>query len=65
MILYEQNEIVEALLNPKLYPSKWNVKEVLVYHSHIAILFFAGDYVFKLKRAILTPDADFSTPRTS
>lgn len=62
MILYEQNEIVEALLNPKLYPSKWNVKEVLVYHSHIAILFFAGDYVFKLKRAILTPDADFSTP---
>ena len=63
MIVDSQKEIIEALKNPKLYPSKWNVKEVLVEQSHIAILFLAGDYVFKLKRAVLMTDVDLSTPQ--
>ncbi len=62
MIIYNQKDVVDALLNPKLYPAKWNVKEVTVRQSHIAILFMAGNYVFKLKRAVLMPDIDFSTP---
>ncbi len=62
MIIYNQKDIIEALLNPKLYPPKWHVKEVTIRQSHIAILFLAGDYVFKLKRAVLMPDIDFSTP---
>ncbi len=62
MIIYNQKDIIEALLNPKLYPPKWHVKEVSVRQSHIALLFLAGDYVFKLKRAVLMPDIDFSTP---
>lgn len=63
MILDDQKEIIEALCNPKIYPSQWNVKEVMVRQSHIAMLFFAGDYVFKLKRAVLRSDIDFSTPQ--
>ncbi len=63
MIVDSQKEIIEALKNPKLYPAKWNVKEVLVEQSHIAILFLAGDYVFKLKRAVLMTDVDLSTPQ--
>ncbi len=62
MIVDSQKEIIEALKNPKLYPAKWHVKEVEVEQSHIAILFMAGDYVFKLKRAVLMTDVDLSTP---
>lgn len=62
MIVDAQKEIIEALKNPKIYPVKWGVKEVSVYQSHIAILFMAGDYVFKLKRAVLMTDVDLSTP---
>ncbi len=63
MILYSQEEIVEALLNPRIYPASWHVKEVTVRQSHIAMLFLAGDYAFKLKRAIISPELDFSTPQ--
>lgn len=63
MIVDSQEEVIKALSNPKLYPSKWGVKKVEMTQSHIAVLFFAGDYAFKLKRAILLPDGtDFSTP---
>lgn len=63
MILDNQAEIVEALLNPRIYPASWHVKEVQTRQSHIAILFLAGAYAFKLKRAVLTPEIDFSTPQ--
>lgn len=62
MILYNQKEIIDALSNPKLYPPKWGVKEVKIRQSHIALLFLAGGYAFKLKRAVLLPNIDFSTP---
>ena len=63
MILDNQTEIVNALLNPRIYPASWHVKEVEMRQSHIAILFLAGDYAFKLKRAVLMPGIDFSTPQ--
>ncbi len=63
MILYNQTEIVQALLNPRIYPVSWHVKEVEMLQSHIAMLFLAGDYAFKLKRAVLSQGTDFSTPQ--
>lgn len=63
MILYNQTEIVQALLNPRIYPVSWHVSEVEMIQSHIAMLFLAGDYAFKLKRAVLSPGTDFSTPQ--
>ncbi len=63
MILNSQEEIVEALLNPRIYPASWQVKEVTVRQSHIAKVFLAGDYAFKLKRSVISPELDFSTPQ--
>ena len=31
--------------------------------THVSLLFLAGDLVFKLKRAVLFPYLDFSTPQ--
>lgn len=63
MIVDTQEDIIKALSNPKLYPAKWHVQEVTIRQSHIAVVFFVGEYVFKLKRAIVLPDGtDFSTP---
>ena len=59
MILSEQTDIIEALSNPKTYGK--NIHKVDVRRSHIAIIFFAGDYVYKLKRAVIYPGIDFST----
>lgn len=63
MILYAQKETVDALMNPSVYPSAWHVSSVELLQSHIALLFMAGDYVLKLKRAVLLPNVDFSTPQ--
>lgn len=63
MIVDDQSEIIEALRNPRIYPVGWHVREVEMRQSHIAVLFLAGDYAFKLKRAVLTPEIDFSTPQ--
>lgn len=59
MILSDQTDIIEALSNPKTYGK--SVNKVEVHRSHIAIIFFAGDYVYKLKRAVIYPGVDFST----
>ena len=59
MITESQNNIIQALSNPKSYP--YPVKSVEVRQSHIAILFLAGDKAYKLKRAVLYPEADLST----
>lgn len=63
MILYDQTDIIKALQNPRIYPKNWHVSTVEVIQSHIATLFLTGDYVLKLKRAVLTSGADFSTPQ--
>lgn len=59
MILSDQTDIIEALSNPKTYGK--SVKTVHIRRSHIAVIFFAGDYVYKLKRAVIYPGIDFST----
>ena len=63
MILYDQENIIQALLQPEIYPAAWHVSSVELLQSHIALLFLAGDYVLKLKRAVLLPNVDFSTPQ--
>ena len=60
MIFDEQADVINALSNPQTYGKK--TTHVNVVHSHISILFFAGDLVYKLKRAVLEPTVDFSTP---
>ncbi len=60
MILDDQQQIVDALSDPASYPH--GVSEVTQVQSHIAFLFLAGNYVYKLKRSVLYPDIDFSTP---
>lgn len=60
MVFDDQADVINALLRPETYGKK--VTHVNVVHSHISILFFAGDLVYKLKRAVLEPTVDFSTP---
>ncbi|MDR2902159.1 MAG: AAA family ATPase [Lactobacillales bacterium] len=59
MLSEAQLSVIKSLSSPKTYGAK--VKTVEVYNTHLSVLFLAGDYVYKLKRAILTPDVDFST----
>ena len=59
MISESQSDIIAALSNPKNYP--YRVKSVEVRQSHIAVLFLAGDKVYKLKRSVLYPETDLST----
>ncbi|MDY6407516.1 MAG: AAA family ATPase [Pseudomonadota bacterium] len=59
MISESQSDVISALSNPKNYP--YRIRTVEVRQSHIAILFLAGDRVYKLKRAVLYPEADLST----
>ena len=59
MIVDSQNDIIEALSNPKNHQGKHKVVEIR--QSHIAILFLVGDKAYKLKRAVLYPEADLST----
>lgn len=58
MILETQTDTLSALSDPKTY----GVKKVEIRQSHIAVLFLAGQKVYKLKRAVLYPEVDFSTP---
>ena len=60
MIADSQAEVIATLSNPKNYPGR--VKSVTVRQSHIAVLFLVGDKAYKLKRAVLYPEADLSTP---
>ena len=60
MILSDQTDIINALSCPKTYGK--SVDKVSVRRSHIALIFFAGEYVYKLKRAVMYPGIDFSTP---
>lgn len=60
MILESQSDIIKVLSNPKTYGK--NIDRVDICQSHISILFLVGNRVYKLKRAVLYPEADFSTP---
>ena len=52
-------DIIEFMLDPSSYPH--NVETVEHYQTHISHLFFAGDYVYKLKKPIDLGFLDFST----
>lgn len=60
MILEDQSDTIKALSIPSTYGK--NIKKVTMRGSHIALIFFAGDMVYKLKRAVVYPTVDFSTP---
>lgn len=59
MIFQTQNEIVKVLSDPAFYGVK---NPVVVKQSHISWLFLTDVYAYKLKRAVLYPNVDFSTP---
>lgn len=53
----EQNCFVEFLLEPKNYP--FPVDGIEHFETHISHVFLAGDFAFKLKKAIQLPFLDF------
>ena len=59
MITESQQDVIQALSDPHTYTHK--VKSIEVRQSHIAFLFLAGEKAYKLKRAVLYPEADLST----
>ena len=59
MISESQTAVIKALSNPKTYAH--HAAEIKIRQSHIALLFLAGDKAYKLKRAVLYPEADLST----
>ncbi len=52
-------KIIEALGNPRAYPSP--PKTVSVLQTHISVVFIAGDLVFKVKKPVNFGFLDFST----
>jgi aminoglycoside phosphotransferase family enzyme/predicted kinase len=53
-----QAALIAFLSNPASYPGAVAVKRI---ETHAAVVFLAGDYAYKLKRAIKLPYLDFST----
>ncbi len=55
----EQREVVAFLRDPELYPS--GAAPVQVIETHASLVFLAGAYAYKLKRAVKYAYLDFST----
>ncbi len=53
-----QAALIAFLSNPASYPGAVAVKRI---ETHAAVVFLAGDYAYKLKRAVKLPYLDFST----
>ena len=49
----------KALLNPKIYPD--HPKEVVFFETHISLLFFTGDHVYKVKKPVDFGFLDFTS----
>jgi uncharacterized protein len=54
-----QNELISAMLKPGFYPNR--PAEVTHKETHISHLFFAGDLVYKIKKAVRFSFLDYST----
>ncbi|MEM0084528.1 MAG: hypothetical protein QW743_05220 [Candidatus Methanomethylicia archaeon] len=54
-----QNLIVKALLKPEVYNEK--VKKVKLIQTYHSFVFLAGDFAYKIKKAVKFPYFDFST----
>ena len=59
MIVDTQSDIIAALSDPKTYGT--GIRSIGIRQSHIAILFLTKERVYKLKRAVLYPEADLSS----
>ena len=46
----DEHQLIDALLDPAAYP--WNPNQVTHLETHVSQLFFAGDRVAKIKRAV-------------
>ncbi len=55
----DQDEVVRALGDPAFYPHP--AERVVHHRTHVSHVFVAGDYAYKLKRAVRYSFADFST----
>jgi hypothetical protein len=55
----EVGEIVAGLSDPRAYP--FAVANVDVRHTHISVVFLAGEFVYKVKKPVNLGFADFST----
>ncbi len=53
-----QAALIAFLSNPVSYPDAVAVKRI---ETHVAVVFLAGGYAYKLKRAVKLPYLDFST----
>jgi aminoglycoside phosphotransferase family enzyme len=58
-VLMSQARVVEALLSPQAYDE--SVSEVELLQTHISFLFLAGDFVYKMKKAVDFGFLDFTT----
>ena len=54
-----QESLVAAMMEPDFYPKP--PAEVTHKETHISHLFFAGDLVYKIKKAVRFPFLDYST----
>lgn len=54
-----EDDVVAALSRPEAYPGR---PDVDVRETHISYVFLAGDRVYKLKKRLLLPFVDYSTP---
>src|SRR5580700_838132 len=54
-----QREVIEFLRDPHSYSPP--VQRVDIIETHASIVFLAGDYAYKLKRAVKYPYLDYST----
>ena len=52
-------KLVEAMSNPEFYPHRSNSVELI--QTHISYIFIAGDYVYKVKKAVDFGFLDFTT----
>lgn len=57
--LTDQSEIVEALMDPQAYDE--SVDEVELVQTHVSFVFLAGDFVYKMKKAVDFGFLDFTT----
>ena len=55
----DQAEVIAFLMSPDSYPG--GVKDIARMDTHCATVFLAGEYAYKLKRAVKLPYLDFST----
>ncbi|MFH1032531.1 MAG: hypothetical protein V1767_08235 [Chloroflexota bacterium] len=55
----ELPELVQALLNPKLYPEA--PEQVELMQTQMSFIFLAGNYVYKVKKPVNLGYLDYST----